>query len=388
MCLLTTNRLKSYLYDCNALERLMRKSLAITASILLLWANSLVAKTSIPIQLNYPLIKNILTKQLFTGQNQSAQLWHDKHGCSFLNIANPKISGQQGQIRLLNDVQAELGTRLSGQCLTVLKWDGLLETLQQPTISADHTVLTLPVTKATAYDHTGHAVNINKLQDLITKVAAPKLANVKVDLNQSRSDIEKTLLKFLPKQNAPQVKTIVNSLVFDSINADDKGITLQVAFDAPPALASTKTEAPLTGEELKQWQATWQQWDSFLTKAIKQANMDSQSPQLRKTLTNILAKARTAFQAGLKQHDRNNDPVRIFFSQTWQQLSPELQTLSQQLPEVKALRYATFIAATDVIYELDKIGAPLGLQLSSDGLRHLARLLIATKTAKTKPTTP
>ena len=46
---------------------------------------------------------------------------------------------------------------------------------------------------------------------------------------------------------------------------------------------------------------------------------------------------------------------------------------------LKALQYVTFIAATDVMYELEKIGAPFGLEISSDGLRNLARIILAKK---------
>jgi hypothetical protein len=44
----------------------------------------------------------------------------------------------------------------------------------------------------------------------------------------------------------------------------------------------------------------------------------------------------------------------------------------------------TFIAATDVLYELENIGAPFGLDISSDGLRKLARILIAGKQQHTE----
>ncbi|MGZ8931652.1 MAG: hypothetical protein ACXW0O_11740, partial [Methylosarcina sp.] len=40
-------------------------------------------------------------------------------------------------------------------------------------------------------------------------------------------------------------------------------------------------------------------------------------------------------------------------------------------------RYMTFIAATDVIYELENLGRPFGLEISSEGLRRLGRMLIA-----------
>jgi hypothetical protein len=358
----------------------MNKYLAITATSLMLLSNSANADPfSLPIQLDYGLIKKVLVNQLFTKPGQSAQLWNDKHGCSFLNLTNPKISGVKGQIRLLNNVQTQLGTRLGGQCLTLLKWDGVLETFQQPTLNADHTVLSLPVTKANAYDQQGHQLTIDKLQELIKKVAEPKLADIKIDLNSSRGDIEKTMISFLPKENTPQVKAMLNSLKFSEAEANDNGVAIKMGFDIPPNTVPKKPAAAFNAAELKQWQASWKEWDGFLTRAIKQAAADANSAELRKTLMAILAESRTAFQAGLKNHNPENDPVRVFFTHTWQQLSPQLHTLAKALPEVQGLRYLTFIAATDVVYELEKIGAPLGLELSSDGLRKLARILIANK---------
>ena len=52
---------------------------------------------------------------------------------------------------------------------------------------------------------------------------------------------------------------------------------------------------------------------------------------------------------------------------------------------MQGLRYLTFIAATDVIYELDSLGAPFGLTISSDGLRSLARMLMAGRQQQTEP---
>lgn len=366
----------------------MKKYFKLAASSLLILLSSAANanEVTLPIQLDYGLIKKVLVKQLFTQKDHSAQLWNDKHGCSFLNLANPKINGDKGQIRLLNDVQAQFGTQIAGQCLTVLKWDGVLETFQKPTLNADHSVLSLPVTQANAYDKTGQKLTIDKLQDLIRRVAEPKLAQVKVDLNSSRDDIEKALVKFLPKENAPAVKAMVKTLKFGNAEANDNGVAIKVAFDAPTKIIAKKPAPAFTAVELSQWQASWKEWDVFLTRAIKQATHDAKSAELRKTLTGILTESRTVFQDGLKSHDPSKDPVRTFFVQTWERLAPQLKTLSKELPEIQSLRYMTFIAATDVIYELDKIGAPLGLELSSDGLRHLARLLIADKPApKAKP---
>jgi hypothetical protein len=338
------------------------------------------ATYNLPIQLDYSLIKKAVVNQLFKGEGGAAEVWHDKHKCSFLKLYNPRISGESGQIKLLNDVQAQFGTSFGGQCITVLAWDGALETFQQPKISADQSVLSLPVTKANAFDRQGRQLTIDKLQDLIKRVAAPKLAAVKVDLNESRGDMERTLTGFLPKENADEAKKILDTLRFSGADANDGGIKVKLAFDAPIKKADPKPEAPFTETEQKRWQATWQEWDGFLSKAINQAASETQSQELRDTLMEILLESRSAFQAGLKaQSPESGDPVRVFFTQTWQKLAPELRALAKELPETEGLRYMTFIAATDVIYELENIGAPFGLEVSSDGLRRLARMLMAGK---------
>lgn len=356
-------------------------TLILVASLLAGFAKTVAAEPyNLPIQLDYGLIKKAVVSQLFKGEDGGAEVWKDKHECSFLRLYNPRISGEGGQIKLLNDVKAQFGTSLGGQCLTVMAWDGALETYQQPTISANQAVLSLPVTKANAFDRQGRQLTIDKLQDLIKKVAEPKLAQVKINLNRSRGDIEKTLTGFLPPEKSGEIKQILSTLKFSGAEANDDGIKVSLAFDAPVKKLDPKPEAPFTEAEQKQWQATWQEWDAFLSKAIGQAASETKSPELRDTLTEILLESRTAFQAGLKaQSPQSADPVRVFFTETWQKLSPQMRTLAKELPEVEALRYLTFIAATDVIYELENLGAPFGLEISSDGLRKLARLVMAGK---------
>ncbi|MGZ5006567.1 MAG: hypothetical protein ACXWE9_00660 [Methylobacter sp.] len=359
----------------------MHKSFIATAfSLSLLFTDTGMAnQLSIPLQIDYSLIKKVLLSQLYTGKDNSAELWNDKQGCSYLKLSNPDVNGKNGQIQLLNEVRARVGTGMGGQCITILEWAGVLETFQQPTLDSGHSVLSFPITSATAYDHEGHHLTINKLQDLITRVAEPRLAAVKIDLNESRRNIEQTLAHFLPKDNAAEVKEILKSLRFSDITAGDNGIGIKLDLDAPAKKVVKKPVAAFSEAEQKQWQAAWQQWDTFLSSAIKQAADDTKSPELRETLMEILMNSREAFQAGLKEHDPEHDPVRLFFADTWERLAPVLKTIANELPAIQGLRYITFIAATDVIYELEKLGAPFGLDISSDGLRTLARMLIAGK---------
>ncbi|PKM37417.1 MAG: hypothetical protein CVV06_06020, partial [Gammaproteobacteria bacterium HGW-Gammaproteobacteria-10] len=100
--------------------------------ILIAYSGSLSAnQKTIPLPIDYRLIRNALVEQIYTGANQTAHLWKDKGGCSLLDMSNPRIDGQQNLVRIVNDVHARIGTAMGGQCLTVLDWTGKLETFQR-----------------------------------------------------------------------------------------------------------------------------------------------------------------------------------------------------------------------------------------------------------------
>jgi hypothetical protein len=337
------------------------------------WAESF----SLPLHADYSLIKNTLVSQLFTGPDTSANVWKDRQGCSFVQLSHPRIDGQNGQVHLTNDVHVRFGTGMNGQCLPLLEWSGLLETWQRPTIDPQQTVLSLPVTQARAYDRSGVPLNIDQLQDLLRRYAEPQLASLKIDLNESRGDIERKLAEYLPKENEAELHQVISTLKFTGAAAKDEGISVTLGFEAPAKPLSSAPAGPLSPAEQQQWQEAWQAWDEFFSRAVQQASFDSNSEQMRDTLTEILLEARSAFQAAVKgQQADGKDPVRVFFTDTWERLAPELHNLAKQLPEIQGVRYMTFIAATDVIYQLESIGRPLGLEISSEGLRKLARILI------------
>ncbi|MEC4750537.1 hypothetical protein [Methylomicrobium sp. Wu6] len=337
------------------------------------WAESF----NLPLYADYSLIKNALVTQLFTGSGTTANVWKDRQNCSFLQLSDPKLDGQNGQVHLINNVHVRFGTGMNGQCLPLFEWSGLLETWQQPTINPQQTVLSLPVTQARAYDQSGIPLNVDKLQDLLRRYAEPQLASLKVDLNKSRGDIERKLADYLPKENEAELHQVISTLKFTGATAKEEGISVNLGFEAPVKPLSSTPAAPLTAAEQQQWQEAWKAWDEFLSKAIQQASFDSNSEQLRDSLTEILLESRSAFQAAIKgQQPGGKDPVRVFFTDTWERLAPELHNLAKQLPEIQGLRYMTFIAATDVIYQFESLGRPFGLEISSEGLRKLARILI------------
>jgi hypothetical protein len=368
--------------------QIMKKSLLIIALsyILFFFQNSWAANQSIPLQIDYPFIKKTLVTQLFKGPNQTAELWNDRRGCSYLKLSNPSLDGQKGLVHMINQVQARFGTALDGQCITLLEWVGALETFQKPELQADNSILRFPVTKINAYDTNGKQLTIDKLQDLIKRFAEPKLADLKIDLNEARAATTKSLADFLPQNKVAEVQELLKSVKFEQVTAGDKAINVALAFNPPQQPTNNAPSAAFTDSELKQWQEIQLEWDSFLGKAIDQADIDKTSATFKDSLTEVLLDSHSAFQAALTSKANNdNDPVRAFFSRTWDRLSPELKTVSKDIPGLEKLRYASLIAGTDVIYELEKFTTPFGLDITSDGLRRLARMLITAKQQRSNP---
>lgn len=352
------------------------RPLLITAS-LLLSANVCAREINVPVPLDYRLIRNVLVSQLFTGEGQTARLWKDGKQCSYLDLSDPQIAGTDGQVKIDNHVHAQFGAKMGGKCMTLVKWNGILETFQKPTLDKTGNVLSFPVTRTNAFDGNGQKLNIEQLQELLQKVVAPKLADLKIDLNKSRDDIVKTLLPYVPVEDSEQLYDSVNSLRFNSVKADATSIMLNLGFSSNLKAPNIKPAEAFSDSELAQWQTIWQDWQASLDKAIAQAPLEGELAASRNTLRNVLQKAGTAFEQGLTaESSEGNDPVRAFINESWDELGPLLRTVSKQLPGAEGLRYLTLIAATDLMYELESIGSPFGLEISSNGLRKIARSYI------------
>jgi hypothetical protein len=327
--------------------------------------------------LDYHLIRATLVNQLYTGEGESVRAWQDGKACSFLDLADPQLAGQKGQIKMTNRLHVRFGTKVAGQCMPLIEWSGLLETLQQPTLSADGTVVSLPITQAKAIDAKGQTVNIAQLQDLIKQVAEPKLADLKLDLNQQHAAIVKTLAPYVAAENSERLNDTVNSLRFTEVSADDKALHVEIGIDPGANPDTVAQQPPLSADELQQWRSYWKDWSGGLQKSLQNTAANPALAKHKATLQKLLDQAGRAFEQGLSADNTDKDPVRQFFNSSWDQLGPLIRSASEQLPGAENLRYLTLIAATDLIYQVEGVTAPFGLDISSNSLRQLARRLIA-----------
>lgn len=334
------------------------------------------AETVLNVPLDYDLIRSVLVSQLYTQEHTTARLWKDGKDCSFLDLADPKVHGEKGQIHIANQVHARIGVRLAGKCIPAVEWRGQLITTQKPLLEANGTQLSFPVTSIAAFDHQSQALQIGELEQLIQKAVAPKLAAIKLDLNESRPDIEQSLQPFIDADRAAALQKLVDSLRFQKVSANDKALDVGVVFHLPKSAPSKpEHQAVLTAEELQHWQSLWLGLDMRLQESLQQPPLQQKSEQLKDLLREMMQEAGEAFTEGLSEDvaDKQADPVQVFFRHSWEKISPLLRQASTRLPAHDSLRYLTLIAATDGIYELDHLAGSVGIELSSQGLRRVVR---------------
>lgn len=330
----------------------------------------------VPLRFEYGFIRQALLAWGYEGKPKLT-VYRDGSGCNHVTLSDPMVKGNKGLLHLSQKTEVKLGTAINGECVYLLDWQGRLDTWHRPQSSADGLTLRFPVTQSRLVDPAGNEIPAGPLLDQARRFAEPRLNHFSVDLKPPLEELKTLLPQVLP-QGSPQLSAILQSLKVGEITADEDALHLSLRFTTPELAAAEPPEPPLTDQELARWQSAWQQWDAFLTAAIKQAAADAKMPILRRQLESVLIDARYLWQTALTSETPAGrvDPVRTFFLQTWDQLAPVFTALTAQLPAERGLQYVAFINAVDTLKVLDALGPALGLDISSDGLRRLARILI------------
>lgn len=334
----------------------------------------------IPLRLDHRFLREALVRQVYTDGDETARVWDDGSGCNFFILREPRIETQGERLRVVTPGRARVGTAIANRCLVALDWSGFVEVFEEPRVEAGAAVVTFRVVDSNIYGADWRKkLATGTLWDWVKKYVHPRLEALRIDLHGPIVELRALLPLFLPAENAEAVRQLVDSLSIADVSVSEIGVTATLRLLAGRVGAvspSLQPEAPLTAGELARWEAAWRRWDAFLTFLVKHAAGDTAKADLRNALLGVLLAGRhdllEALSAGAPAE---RDPARSLFLKTWERLAPVLRDVSTGLPGEAALRYLTFIAAADALEALDKLGPQFGLEISSDGLRRLARIV-------------
>lgn len=331
---------------------------------------------SVPIILDYPLLRHLLVKQLFTGPGESREVLNQESSCNQVVLTEPQISPAGANLRIDAQVAAQVGVNLLGRCRKLLEWQGGVGFLGLPHLKPGGTSLGLKSQELWLTRADGERMTSGRMWDSAQAPLRELFSSFTINLSPLTVALGSFLPEVVPDRSAEEMQETLDSLQLGSLHVSPEGLEASLDFVVASLAEPLPPEGVLSPEELEQWENRWQTMDALLVFAVKHYAAATHLQELRGTLLDILIDSRYQLVEALaKPADRSNDVVRAWFLESWQRLSPVVRSIALEQEGQESFMWLSVLAATDALYAMDQLGPQIGLQISVHGLRRLARMI-------------
>jgi hypothetical protein len=341
---------------------------------------SLATPVRIPLHINYVLLTEALHQKLYTHDGR-AELWNGRNNCEYLYAVNPALGQRNAVVQIETDGYLNLGVPVGDRCLSPVTWSGIIAADATPYIAGF--ALKLRVTDVNLYDYNHQKSTLfERGFDLIKSNFVPTLETYSYDLTPAIRELEGLAqMAVAPADEAALHLALASIRLEPAVIVGQSGLQLTLVIDVPPqapATPITASAAPLKPEEVAAWNRALDNWDAFLVFAIKQIGATVNDAGVRDELLNILLDSRQRLVQALGQPQRitGPDPVRLLFLQEWTRLRQVIEKAAGQgRLGNRSLEFLSFISAGDALFALDQAAPAVGMRISADDLRRLARIM-------------
>lgn len=335
----------------------------------------------LPITIDYPLLRSLLVHKAFPGQGESTTLINEGNGCIYLALSQPRVSRAEDTLKLQMQVTAHGGTPLGGSCYTPLQWQGYLVLFEKPRISAETWQLSFTTVDSRLLGADGQPAQITDvLWQLIKPHIWSYIDGIRLDLAPPVSDLKNFLFPLFPREHRQATQKMVDSMRPGQITVGDRALRLAIHAEAEQlATPRQQQQRQLSEKELEQTVAAWENWDGLLVYLLSTLSAQTLNDAEKRTLTTLLLDTRYRFVNELGDRTMSSDIVREQFVTAWKQVEPIFRRhLLQGETIATNLGYLAFIASADALLIFDRLGPTFGIEISTEGLVRLARMLRAT----------
>lgn len=358
----------------------LRRLLSVTLLILLLPTLPAQGSTvQVPLSFEYPLLEQLLVRQLFNTPDGSAEILNDRTGCSRIDLSDPRLGPAGEDLEVITRVKARLGAGIPGACSEILTWQGQVAFTGRPVIESNGTSLRFEPRESWLIDSDGKEIRSGRLREVADASLRVFFGRFTLDLAPHLRSLGDVLPDFLPHRSTEQLQSIVNGLGLSALRVSPASLDVSMDFpiEAVPQ-PPPKPEGTLSPEEMRRWEERWQLMDALLALAVKYYASATDLQALRSALLEILIDSRYRLgEALVEPVSPSHDPVRAWFLDSWQRLDPVIRRIALEQEGQEHLLVFNVLAATDALQALDQLGPGIGLDISADGLRRLARLIDA-----------
>jgi hypothetical protein len=336
-------------------------------------------RVTVPLSLDTAFIESVLREQVFTGARQSVRINDDGTGCRFLELSEPRLTLAGGRALLRTRASARAGQAIGGRCLLVLDWRGELEFTQTPVVGPDGRSLLLRTTAWRALRPDGSTDSVSTtVGQWLDQFLPPGLKETRVSFAEPIAELDNLLALMIPDERSGRARMLLGRTGIDEVSMASDRATIVLGIDfTPVAAAPAPVEPVLSDEELARLSERLDDVDAFFTYAIKTLYREGDVSDAGTTLEVLVSLRRELIRVLGERQRGGADPARALFVDAWESLAPLVRLAAgQQSDPAVTLRYLTFIGAGDALEALDRLGPSAGIEITSDGLRRLARVLI------------
>jgi soluble lytic murein transglycosylase-like protein len=339
-------------------------------------ASAEISRVEVPLVIPPAFLQRLLVEQVFTEPETTARIAAAADACNEIVLSEPVLRPLGGRIFVTAHGRAQAGFSMFGSCYTPFTWEGEVEAEEDARVAKGAPAVEFRVVNSWLQEE-GDWLTVPALWDWVKPEIHPRLETLRVDLAPLVDELRRALPLFAAQRELPAVQRLADSLTLADARVEDRGLVLRLDFEVELATAEPSAapapEPALAPEEIAAFEATLREWDAFVTFVIKAAGREALDPALKSALLAALLDARHEIVAALAEPGRDGeDRVRALFVSSWSQLQPAFASLTSG---EDGLRYLAFVASGDALAALDAAGPAFGFEISSDGLRRLARTL-------------
>ncbi|EMR11996.1 lytic murein transglycosylase [Methylophaga lonarensis MPL] len=302
--------------------------------------------------------------------------------CNRIELSDMMLVTEDDKLSVGMALTATTGANVLGACRGPRPWQGHLALKLTPRVTASGLAIEfVPDSIELSRPNGGSDLLLKPVQLIADALLLPRMNRVQIDLAGPLNSLDELIEQLLgPASTQEGEQSLVQRTHIARLQTEEAGIRAWLAFQVRAFdLADQVPEPTLDASEMAQWQTLEDEFDGFLTTIISMLARSTDSPVLRLELLAALLDARYAIAEALTLDDPSADPVRELFLTSWDRLRPlmgELEGL--EIPGLEVdFRLAAFMAGGDALRALDALGPEYGLEITRDGLRRLARLLLA-----------
>lgn len=345
-------------------------------------AGSMAAPTSVsvPLTVDVAHLHGLIGQALGLDESGRGRLQSDR--CNLIDMSDLELAMIERRLEASLALNVYTGVDVLGACRGPGPLSGRLHLEMRPGISAAGGAVTFRAIGTELRRPDGTAGQLSRpSRALADAVLIPQLERVIVDVSGLLDAVDSLVEEFMPPDADPAPRLSERGRL-TAVSGTDEGLRVDIAFAvrAPTQLADAdlRLAPPLLPAEQLEWARVEDELDGFLTVLIARMASQVDDRDLQLDFLSLLLDTRQRIAEALVEDDPVVDPVRELFLYAWSGLRPLLTRMEPlDIDDNRDLRLAGFIAAGDALSALDTLGPEFGLEISREGLRRMARLLMA-----------